>query len=400
MGKARPMFILSGALVVLSLFAIFLYPGLNYGTDFRGGTEVRVELSKPVEGGALRDVLSKAGFASTEVVRVSDPARPNFYSLRMGQVSTLTNERTNAVKASLESSSGKDIVSRVSFSEGADRFYVRLAKELPVSVIEQACRAAGVVPEQVQRFGRASDRTYEIMVIGLDKQLRQRLDGLLGPGTVKDIPSIESVGAKAGAQLRNDGAKATIYAMLLILLYVAVRFDFRFAPGGVVAIFHDVLIVAGAYAVSRREFNLTSIAALLTIAGYSINDTIVVFDRVRENMGRSKERKLEAILNTSLSETLSRTILTNVATMLSVVALLIFGTGTIRDFAFALTVGFVVGTYSTLYIASPIVLWLDRYATKAGNKTQSLFARKGSGGSRSGGGSREGGVGAAARSGA
>ncbi len=147
--------------------------------------------------------------------------------------------------------------------------------------------------------------------------------------------------------------------MLAILVYVAFRFDFKFGPGALLAMVHDVIMVLGYYLVTRREFNLTSIAVLLTIIGYSINDTIVIYDRIREEMAKFTGKPLPEIINIAVNDTLSRTILTSGVTALSLVGLLIFGVGEIWDFAMAMLVGIIVGTYSSVYIASPVVIWLD-----------------------------------------
>jgi preprotein translocase subunit SecF len=176
---------------------------------------------------------------------------------------------------------------------------------------------------------------------------------------------VDYVGPQVGEQLRNKGITALVYAMIAILVYVAFRFDFKFGPGALVAMVHDAIMVTGYYLVSRREFNLTSIAVLLTVVGYSINDTIVVYDRIREEMARYKGKPLPEIINIAVNDTLSRTILTSGVTALSLVGLLIFGVGEIWDFAAAMLVGIVVGTYSSVYIASPLTIWLDeRQAAK------------------------------------
>jgi preprotein translocase subunit SecF len=170
------------------------------------------------------------------------------------------------------------------------------------------------------------------------------------------------VGAKAGQQLRLDGLRALVGAILLIVVYVAVRFDFRYGPGTIVALLHDAVITVGAFAVTYKEFSLTTLAALLTIIGFSMNDTIVVFDRIRENATRYRDRRFDKVVNQSINETLSRTILTSATVFFVTLAMNIFGTGVIRDFAFAMNVGVIVGTYSSIFIASPILIWLnDKY---------------------------------------
>jgi preprotein translocase subunit SecF len=170
---------------------------------------------------------------------------------------------------------------------------------------------------------------------------------------------VEWVGPKAGQQLRDAAIKALLYAIAFIMVYVAFRFDLRFAPGGVLAMMHDVIITLGIYVLVQKEVNLTTIAALLTILGYSINDTIVVYDRIRENMGRLRDRSLREIINISTSQMLSRTIVTSGTTLLSVSAFFIWGTSVIKDISFALFIGILIGTYSSIYIAAPATEWMD-----------------------------------------
>jgi len=173
------------------------------------------------------------------------------------------------------------------------------------------------------------------------------------------------VGAKMGKQLRDAGIKSVIYSLLLIFLYVALRFDFRYAPGGVISLLHDVLITTGLLALTWTEFSMVAVAALLTLAGYSINDTIVVYDRIRENLVKYRDRKLGQIINASINETLSRTILTSFATGLTTLAMWILGAGDIKIFSFTFTFGIIIGTYSSVAVASPLTLWFNnKFASK------------------------------------
>ena len=235
-------------------------------------------------------------------------------------------------------------------------------------------RRLGVNTNQVQSFGRADENTYEVTLVGLDTEIRHALDAKLGEGAVAAIPSVESVGAKAGKQLQYDGARSLLYAILLIMVYIAFRFDLRYGPGTVVALLHDAVITVGAFAVTYKEFSLTTVAAVLTVIGYSMNDTIVVFDRIRENATRLRDRRFDRIVNQSINETLSRTIWTSATVFFVTLAMNVFGVGVIRDFAFAMNVGVIVGTYSSIFIASPILIWLnDKYV--ASQKRQQASGR-------------------------
>ncbi|MDP7110993.1 MAG: protein translocase subunit SecF, partial [Myxococcota bacterium] len=182
---------------------------------------------------------------------------------------------------------------------------------------------------------------------------------------VAKIIKVDSIGEKVGAQLRTQGVLAILVTLGLILLYTAFRFELSFAPGAVLALLHDVLIVAGVFSVCSAlfgfEFNLPTIGALMTIVGYSLNDTIVVFDRIRENVRRFKRKELSWIINTSINECLSRTLLTSATTFLVVLMLAVFGGPILRGFAVALLAGIVVGTYSSIFVASPVILFLQRW---------------------------------------
>jgi preprotein translocase subunit SecF len=222
----------------------------------------------------------------------------------------------------------------------------------------------------VQRFGKPEDNVFEATLAGMDRDIRRVFDSALGAGTVKDVPQVEAVGAKMGKQLRDAGIKSVIYSLLLIFLYVALRFDFRYGPGGVVALFHDVIITTGVIAVTWTEFSMTTVAALLTLAGYSINDTIVVYDRIRENVVRYRDRNLGQVINASINETLSRTILTSFTTFLTSMTMWVAGTGDVKIFAFIFSFGIIIGTYSSIAVASPFTLWINEKIGK-----RSLTAR-------------------------
>lgn len=207
-------------------------------------------------------------------------------------------------------------------------------------------------------------------------------------GAVKSIQSVVRVGSKVGRKLRIDGILSVVYTLFFILLYIALRFDLKFAPGAVVALIHDVMITVGIWAIFWLEFNLSTIAALLTIVGYSLNDTIVVFDRIRENLSRLRDAKLEKVINTSLNETLSRTILTSATTLAAIGAILFLATGALWVFALALTIGILVGTYSSIYIASPVVLFLDNWFAKRATVTRTTRDPGGRGGGDGEGGGK------------
>jgi preprotein translocase subunit SecF len=218
----------------------------------------------------------------------------------------------------------------------------------------------------VQQFGddaneflvRAQSSSTELQ--GLGQKIKASLEASYGSGTV-EIRRVEMVGPQVGKDLREKGFKAVLFAMIAILIYITLRFEFRFAVGAVIALVHDVTITLGAFSLSGREIDLPIIAAFLAIIGYSLNDTIIVYDRIRENMGRYHKETFPVIINRSINETLSRTILTSGTTLLVVLALFIFGGGVIHNFAFALLIGVLIGTYSSIFVASPLLIFWQDY---------------------------------------
>lgn len=184
-------------------------------------------------------------------------------------------------------------------------------------------------------------------------------------GTNPELLRVELVGPKVGEKLRFSAFQAVLYSLIAILIYVAFRFNIQFAPGAVISLFHDVMITVGLWSLFRLPFDLTIVAALLTIVGYSINDTIVIYDRIRENWNNPKKGiTLAEKMNVSLNETLTRTLLTSFTTLVAVLSLLFLGGEAIKGFALAMTFGLITGSYSTLFIASPITLLVEKWMNK------------------------------------
>jgi preprotein translocase subunit SecF len=333
---------------------------LNYGIDFRGGSEIQVQFTEEQNPAKIREAMQKGGFKDTEVVKIRDTGLPNTYLLRFGAVSPVSEQKIQQLEGGMRSKFGADAVRKFDFSEGGDKMYVYFTKPEDPTEIGNVLKAEGVQNNTVQSYGRPDDHAYEVILVGLDVEVRSALQKELGEGSIKAIPSVESVGAKAGSELRDDGIKSLLFAIVCIMVYIAVRFDFRYGPGTVVALLHDAILVMGAFAITYREFSLTTIAAILTVIGYSMNDTIVVFDRIREDASRMRDKKFDRVVNTAINETLSRTILTSATVFFVTLAMNIWGTGVIRDFAFAMNIGVIVGTYSSIFVAAPILLWLNR----------------------------------------
>lgn len=218
----------------------------------------------------------------------------------------------------------------------------------------------------VQQFSMASGDEFIIRMEQpdeasekLSQQVKDLLESKIGKGST-EIRSVEMVGPKVGKDLQESAIWATVIALIFLLIYMAFRFTFTMGLGAIVCLLHDLCIVYGFFAWTGREFNLTILAAMLTIIGYDINDTIVVCDRIRDNLKLLKKQPLIDIFNASINQTLSRTVLTSSFTLLSVVAFLVFETTVLKDFAWALIIGIMFGTYSSIFVASPLVLELDR----------------------------------------
>ncbi len=222
----------------------------------------------------------------------------------------------------------------------------------------------------IVRFGEQASREFRIIVRESEEETEELsigiLDGLnkiLGVTVVEQ--ATESIGPRVGAEMRRAGFSSVAIACFLILIYTWIRFDMRYAPGAVLALLHDVLITAGVFVLFGLEFNLQVLAAVLVVIGYSLNDTIVIYDRIRENLALRGSTHLSDVVNQSINQTLSRTLLTSLTTLLVVAALLVLGGPVIRDFALAMMIGVTVGTYSTVYVASALLIVIERRTHQA-----------------------------------
>ena len=346
----------SSILVVLSLVSLF-FPGPNLGIDFAGGTEMQIQFTGGVSAAELRDALEATGHPGADVISVE--GHPNEYMVRLEAVSALPESEAQQLEAAIRSAVDGDLT-EFRASPGGDKISLRFDSPHDPADIQSWLEGAGARVRGVNAFGSPEDHRYEAHLVGVADEIFAGLRDTLGD-RVPDAPlSISWVGPKAGAQLRDAAVQALLYAIAFIMVYVAFRFDLRFAPGGIIALTHDIIVTLGVYVLVQRELSLSTVAALLTILGYSINDTIVVYDRIRENMSRTKNKTLYELINLSTSQMLSRTIITSGTTVVSVMAFFIWGTPVIQDLAFALVIGIGIGTYSSIFIAAPTTEWMDR----------------------------------------
>jgi preprotein translocase subunit SecF len=258
---------------------------------------------------------------------------------------------------------------------GGTLIQVKFTADTKAADIKEALKDLAVEGLVVQRFEgdsnefmlRAQSASSELE--GLSQKIGALLEASYGKDQV-DIRRVEMVGPQVGKDLRKKGLLAMVYAMVGILVYITWRFEFRFAVGAIVALVHDVLITLGAFSLFGKEIDLPIIAAFLAIIGYSLNDTIIVYDRIRENAAKKNNDAFPVTVNHSINETLSRTILTSGTTLLVVLALFIFGGGVIHNFAFAMLVGVLIGTYSSIFVASPFLLFWDDYKQRRLSKAR------------------------------
>ncbi len=302
LGKRKLAMGLSLLLIIISLVSLTIR-GLSFGIDFTGGTLVEVAYQDAVAIDDVRNTLTAAGFDDS-VVQYFGTA--------------------------------KDVMIRVPVRE--DMKGAQVSEKIMLSLHEKEGEyVIDTHPTTKQQTCSANDQSQVCTV-----QMRR----------------VEFVGPQVGDELANQGGLAMLYALFGILAYVAFRFEWRFAVGSVVALIHDVLITIGIFSVFQLEFTLTVLAAILAIIGYSLNDTIVVFDRIRENFRKLRKETPQEIMNRSINQTLPRTILTSFTTLLVLISLFIFGGDIIHNFSVALILGVIIGTYSSIYIASPVVLML------------------------------------------
>lgn len=276
----------SSIVAMILALALFVFIGLNFGIDFRGGTTIRTDASIAIEVSKYRSALSNLALGDISITEVFDPTKPdqNVAQIRIEQQENEGSATVETIKAVQE------------------------------------------------------------VLLTLDDKMT--------------FPSVESVGPKVSGELIRTAVIAVITAIFAVLFYIWLRFEWQFSVGAVAALIHDITLTVGMFSLLQIKFDLAIIAALLTIVGYSLNDTVVVFDRVRENLRKYKKLELQQVLNLSINETLSRTVMTSVTTLIALISLFILGGDVIRGFVFAMIWGVIVGTYSSVFIASNILLRL------------------------------------------
>jgi preprotein translocase subunit SecF len=376
MGKAKYFVALSLILLLVGWASILKNGGMRYGIDFRGGTLVYVRFAGPAPLDQIRKGLSAAGLNDSTIQTISDNVlgggSQNDVVIGLEQKgqsdeATLDAGREAIVNVLHKTFGTADAGGKPDFNSVTKD---QLAEALTIKDPLALGAAAGDRYNQLaQRLLAARDADHSGIVTGFD-QLKT-VDGatpavlstlnngfVLGNFTIRDV---EIVGPKVGAELRLQAIRATLYALAGMLIYIAFRFEWVYGAAAVIAVFHDVLITLGFFSLFHFEISLTVIAALLTLVGYSMNDTIVIFDRVREDQRLMRREAFPDVVNKAINQTLSRTILTSGLTFLTVLVLFLMGGQVLRAFSFAMVVGVVVGTYSSFGIAAPIVVVWNKY---------------------------------------
>ena len=375
MGKAKYFVALSLILLAVGWASILKNGGLHYGIDFRGGTLVYVRFAGPAPIDQIRKGLTSAGLADSSIQTISDTVfnsgTQNDVVIGLARKSqdegSLDTDKQAILDVLHKTFGTSDTAGKIDFnSVTKDALAAYLTQKDPLSL---GANAGDRYNQLAQRLLDARDRDHSGIVINFDDL--KSVDGVTPAvvASLKDgftlgdftIRNVEIVGPTVGAQLRRQAILATLYALAGMLVYIAFRFEWVYGVAAVIAVFHDVLITLGFFSLFHFEISLTVIAALLTLVGYSMNDTIVIFDRVREDLRLMRREPFPDVVNKAINQTLSRTILTSGLTFLTVLVLFLMGGEVLRAFSFAMVVGVVVGTYSSFGIAAPIVVLWNKY---------------------------------------
>ncbi len=351
-----------GLSVLLSLAGIgslILKRGPRYGIDFRGGTLVLVKFQEAPLLDKIRAALDQKGLRGSTLQPYDRPeAHEVLIGLEIAEEGALNIGRGAIIQA-LQAAFGADPNKLDLNNTGADTLADRLRSVRSSAVpgeIEKRAQEIVKFRDTPPRSGLIKNYQDLVSLPGMNPDIISALknETYLGAFTV---PSVEIVGPKVGKDLQWQAIKATLMALAGMLVYIWFRFEWIYGVAAVAATFHDVIITIGLFSLFNKEISLTVIAALLTLVGYSMNDTIVTFDRIRENLKLMRRMELEPLINLSINQTLSRTILTSGLTFVTVVSLFLFGGEVLNGFSFALVVGIIVGTYSSVFVASPILIW-------------------------------------------
>jgi preprotein translocase subunit SecF len=364
---------------VAGLFSMLFWHHIPWGVDFRGGTLVYVKFSHTPDDNAIRADMDRAGLKNVKIQRYGvvsnnerlidlDVRETNEQALDQGKLTIIRALETNAP-------AGKTDLNNASFlkikSYLLDKDPLHLGSDADQ---KYGAQAQAIVDYRDKVLGGVLNSADQLQAApGVDRAVVASLpDGFF----VSDfgVRNVEIIGPQVGSQLRTQAGLATLYSLLGMLVYLGFRFEWIYGIAAVVTVFHDTLITVGAFSLTSTPITLTVIAAVLTLIGYSNNDTIVVFDRIRENIKLMRREKLADIVNRSINQTLSRTILTAGLTFLTVLALFLFGGEVLRGFSLALVIGILIGTYSSIAIAAPILVAYQDWRIQRGKRPMAMPA--------------------------
>ncbi len=360
---------------VAGVFSMLFWHGIPYGVDFRGGTLVYVKFAQTPDNNAIRDAMDRAGLRNARIQSYGSPGS-NEVLIDVSEQETseqaLDRSKTQIINA-LESNAPGDKQDLNNSGFLTIKNYLLQKDPLHLGTDAEQKYTA-----QAQAIVNYRDKVKDGVLHSLD-ELKAGAD----PAVVASLSdgfflsnfgvrNVEIVGPQVGAQLRKQALLATAYSLAGMLIYLAFRFEWIYGVAAVVTVFHDTLITVGAFSLLNKEISLTVIAAILTLIGYSNNDTIVVFDRIRENLKLMRREKLSDIVNRSINQTLSRTILTAGLTFLTVLALYLFGGEVLKGFSLALVIGILIGTYSSIAIAAPILVAYQDWRSNRGKPSAAM----------------------------
>jgi preprotein translocase subunit SecF len=360
---------------VAGVFSMLFWHGIPYGVDFRGGTLVYVKFAQTPDNNGIRAAMDRAGLHNARIQSYGSPGS-NEVLIDVSEQETseqaLDRSKTQIINA-LESNAPADKQDLNNSGFLTIKNYLLQKDPLRLGTDAEQRYTA-----QAQAIVNYRDKVKDGVLHSLDE-----LKAAADPAVVVSLSdgfflsnfgvrNVEIVGPQVGAQLRKQALLATAYSLAGMLIYLAFRFEWIYGVAAVVTVFHDTLITVGAFSLLNKEISLTVIAAILTLIGYSNNDTIVVFDRIRENLKLMRREKLSDIVNRSINQTLSRTILTAGLTFLTVLALYLFGGEVLKGFSFALVIGILIGTYSSIAIAAPILVAYQDWRSNQGKPTVAM----------------------------
>ncbi|MGC2617437.1 MAG: protein translocase subunit SecF [Acidobacteriaceae bacterium] len=373
---------------ISGLLSLFFWHGLPLDVDFRGGTVVRVKFAEKPDLDRIRAAANKGG--------IQDP-RIAEYGVASNDEVLITLSRSQTSEAALDAGRAAIVATLdKNYSTTGPQNQGKLdldnaSREALASWLEQTDpEHMGATTEAQTRYEQQADAITQfrdsVDHSGIIASVDQ-LHGVVDPAVYSalqqgayvsgfSVRSVEIVGAQVGKQLQKQAILATLYSLLGMLIYLWFRFELIYGVAAVVACFHDTLITVGAFSLAKMEISLTVIAAILTLVGYSMNDTIVVFDRIRENLRLTRRERLADLVNRSINQTLSRTVLTSGLTFLTVLSLFLFGGEVLRPFSFALVVGILIGTYSSIAIAAPMLVAYQDWRANTGRGASLPAAKK------------------------